>query len=64
VWARGRVATEECPKSLVTPESLELLERFFVWRFSGGGQVSELPAREADAFMTLETESREAGSGE
>ena len=28
VWARGRVATEECPKSLVTPASMEASKNF------------------------------------
>ena len=39
VWARGRVATEECPKSLVTPQSLEWLERFLTLEIRGGGGV-------------------------
>ena len=53
VWARSGVATEECPRSLVTPESLEFLEKFLVWKRSGGA-MGELTAREADAFLTLE----------
>lgn len=56
VWARGRVGSEECPKSLVTPVSMELVERFFAWKFSGGGDAMELTAREADAFLILEKE--------
>lgn len=55
VWARGRAAAEECPKSLVTPESVELVERFFASRLVGGG---EMTAREADAFVILEQEWR------
>jgi len=64
VWARGRASTEECPKSLVTPQSVAWLEQFFAWKFSGGGKLSELPARDADAFLTLEKEWREASNGE
>jgi hypothetical protein len=56
VWARGRAATEECPKSLITPESLEFLEKYWVWKMWGGGRPGELTAREADAFLTLEKE--------
>jgi len=59
VWLRGKASTEECPKSLVTPQSLEWLERFFTWKFSGGGGFAELPARDADAFLTLEREWRD-----
>ena len=58
VWARGRVATEECPKSLVTPQSLEWVERFLTWKLAGAS-VNELRAREADAFLTLEREWRD-----
>jgi hypothetical protein len=61
VWARGRVATEECPRSLVTPASLELLEKYWVWKASGGA-LGELSAREADAVLLLESErSQESG---
>ena len=58
VWMRGRVSSEECPKSLVTPASVELLEKFFGWKFAGGGSLDELPAKEADAFLILEGEWR------
>ena len=40
VWARGRVATEECPTSFVTPASMELVEKYFAWKdvcMEGGG---------------------------
>jgi hypothetical protein len=61
VWARGRAAAEECPKSLVTAASIELVERYFaskVWRWS------DPTARDADAFMLLEEELRaEVASG-
>ncbi len=59
VWVRGRVSSEECPKSLVTPASVELLEKFFGWKFGGGGSLDELAAKEADAFLILEGEWRE-----
>ena len=54
--------SEECPKSLVTARSVEWLEKFFAWKFAGGGALDELEAREADAFLTLEREWREAGN--
>jgi hypothetical protein len=52
------VFSEECPKSLVTPESVELLEKFLGWKFGGGGSLDELRAKEADAFLILEGEWR------
>jgi hypothetical protein len=64
VWARGRASADECPKSLVTPQSMEWLEKFFVWKFAGGGRLDELAARDAEAFMTLEKEWREASNGQ
>ena len=50
------MATEECPKSLVTAESLEWLEKFFVWKLSGGGGLLEMRAREAEAFVVIQGE--------
>jgi hypothetical protein len=62
VWARGRVGTDECPRSAVTPESLALLEAYFAWK--AWGVRRELSAREADAFGALEEEwRREVGDG-
>lgn len=58
VWVRGRAGAEECPKSLITPESTELVERFFAWKFSAARDAMQLKAREADAFLILEKEWR------
>lgn len=58
VWARGSAFTEECPKSLLTAESLELLERFVAARAWGWKNPT---AREADAFLALEQELRAEG---
>jgi len=60
VWARGRAATEECPRSLVTPESIGWVEWFFASKSLGGSELAALPAKEADAMLTLEKEWREA----
>jgi hypothetical protein len=59
VWARGRVWTEECPKSAITPQSLEWIEKFLTWKFAGGGAIWDWPARDADAILTLEREWRD-----
>jgi hypothetical protein len=64
VWAGGRASSEECPKSLVTPRSTELVERFVMAKLAGGGDLMAREAKEADAFLTLEKEWREAENGE
>ena len=56
MWARKRTRTEECPKSLVTGESLALLEEFFVGRRLGVQDSLELEARKVDAFLILRDE--------
>ena len=56
VWARQQVSTTVCPKSLVTAESLSLVEEFFVRRRLGGFRLDELTARQAEAFLILERE--------
>jgi hypothetical protein len=64
VWVRGSVGIEECPRSFVTPQSLEWVERFVAWR-AWGGAVRDGSAREAEAFDLLEAMLRAgAGTGE
>lgn len=58
VWVHGRTGVDECPKSLVTPASMEIVEKYFVWRASGATGWAELRAREADAFQWLDQESQ------
>lgn len=65
VWGRKQTRAEECPKSLVTGESLALLEEFFVRRRLGIGDSVELEARKVDAFLILRDEmEREERDGE
>lgn len=45
----------ECPTSLVTPASVEFLEKYFAWKAVGMGKMT---AREAEAFVVLEKEWR------
>jgi hypothetical protein len=58
VWSRGGAFSEECPKSLVTPESIALLEGFYARKAWGGSRCDEMTAREADACALLEAEWR------
>lgn len=44
---------DECPKSLVTGESLALLDEFFVSRALGIPTSAQTPARTVDAFLVL-----------
>ncbi len=65
VWMRGRVAAEECPKSLVTPESVAQVERFFVRKHFGAAVGEVMSARDADAFLALQQElQRELANGQ
>jgi hypothetical protein len=56
VWGRKQTQAEECPKSLVTGQSLALLEEFFVRRRLGMQHSPELEARKVDAFLILRDE--------
>ena len=54
VWARADVATEICPKSYITAESVGWVEEFLVRRRLGGIKLEELTARQVEAFLVLE----------
>ena len=53
VWGRKQTQSEECPKSLVTGESLAFVEEFFVRRRLGMQDSPEMEARKVDAFLIL-----------
>jgi len=56
VWARRQVRTEECPKSVITGESMALLEEFIVRRRLQMAETLETDARKVDAFVILRDE--------
>ncbi len=56
VWARKRASTMECPKTVVTAESLSMLDTFHAWKILGAADLQEMTAREVDGLMTLERE--------
>ena len=58
VWGRRQIAVTRCPKSLITGESLYLLEQFSVWKRCPGGNPQTMPARVVDAIVILENEVR------
>ncbi len=54
VWARRGILTLQCPKSLITAQSLSFLEQFRVWKSFGGGTPWSLEAKTAEAVLVLE----------
>jgi hypothetical protein len=42
-----------CPKSIISAQSLELLERFGYWKAAGGGSLMNEDAKVADAIFFL-----------
>jgi hypothetical protein len=55
VWARGRVASHECPRSLITAESLTWIEKYRMWKVSGSS-MEMMTARDAHALLMIEQE--------
>jgi hypothetical protein len=65
VWARKHVVVGECPKSYVSAESMALVEDFSFRRRFGQMDLTQLTARQAEAFMVLESElAREIKDGD
>jgi len=58
VWARKDVVVTACPKSLITPASVEIVERYVAWKWSGEMDLLSLPAKLTDGILALEQESR------
>lgn len=56
VWARGPAVTEACPRTEITAASHAWLELFAAWKRLGGGNVWDLPAKDAEALGVLEEE--------
>ena len=56
VWAKGRIATEECPKSYITAQSMEWIERFAMWRRLGQSYPAPVSVKEIEAFVVLDQE--------
>ena len=54
VWTRRQVATDVCPKSLITAESLGWIEEFLIWKRLRLDLRTDLSARQAEAFLILE----------
>ncbi len=62
MWARKHVGTDRCPKSEITAQSIEWLEKFVVWRQFGASYPEPLSARDVEAFLLLERELKLEGN--
>jgi len=49
-----------CPKSVISGESLALVQEYLAWKLLGvsPGSLRELPGKTVDAWMVLEVELR------
>lgn len=56
VWARSQIICTQCPKSLISADSLSFLEQFHTWKAAGRGSLLSVEAKSADAILTLEHE--------
>ncbi len=43
----------ECPKSIISAASLDMMERFYFWKAAGGGSLLNERAKTADAILYL-----------
>ena len=65
MWAKKHVVVSECPKSYVSAESMAFVEDFSFRRRFGQMDLTHLTARQAEAFMVLESElAREIKDGD
>ena len=58
IWGRRHVAATRCPKSIITAESMYLLDEFNLWKRSGANSLHAMPARVADAILIIDNECR------
>lgn len=54
VWARRGITTCKCPKSMITAESLYLVEQFYIWKRFGCDDPLSMNARTAEAIAVLD----------
>jgi hypothetical protein len=54
VWARDGVIACQCPKSIITAQSVSFVEQFRIWKEFGGGAPWSLEAKTAEAILFLE----------
>jgi hypothetical protein len=57
VWTRRKIVARQCPKSIITAQSLSFLEQFRFWK-ELGGDPGQMDAKIADALLVIEREWR------
>ena len=63
IWARGQAATDVCPRSFVTAESIGWVEEFLVRKWLRLALPADLNMRQAEAFLILEQQLKLENSG-
>jgi hypothetical protein len=66
VWARKDTASDECPKSTITAQSIGWIEEFLVWKRLRLALPWDLNTRQVEAFLILEEQlilEHERGAG-
>jgi hypothetical protein len=63
VFARRQTVAFQCPKSIITAQSLRLMEQFIYWK-RGGGDLWSVDAKSADAILVLQEESEKENKNE
>ena len=48
------MATDVCPKSVITGQSMAWMEEFFLWRKLGRAWPQDMGARKLEAFLILQ----------
>ncbi len=54
MWARSGVISLHCPKSVITAQSLYLIEQFRFWKQLGGANPESMSAKTAEAIAALD----------
>ena len=54
MWARNGIVSHDCPKSVITAQSLYFLEQFRYWKQLGGMNANAIEAKTAEAIAVLE----------
>lgn len=54
VWARYGSATNRCPKTVITADSVAWLDQWAIWRQTGRGVSAEWSAKDLEAMAVLE----------
>ena len=54
IWTRNGVFTHQCPKSIISSQSLMFIEHFRYWKRFGGGAPWQMDSKTAEALLLLD----------